>query len=180
MYPDKELIALCRKGDQLAIRKLVEKHQRQVRATVVGMLGETAEAEDVAQEVFIRFFNALSNFKGDAKPSTYLTRIAVNLSLNEIKRQQRKNRWLVFFQKEEKINQIEDKTANPDRQDTKELVHRALQLLEPEFRSVIVLRMLDGYSVKETAEILKLPNGTVASRLARGQNKLKIILNKFL
>jgi len=180
MYPDKELIALCREGNQLAIRKLVEKHQRQVRATVVGMLGDTVEAGDVAQEVFIRFFNALADFRGDAKPNTYLTRIAVNLSLNEIKRQQRKNRWLVLFQKEEKINQIEDETANPDRQDTKELVHRALQLLEPEFRSVVVLRMLDGYSVKETAEILKLPNGTVASRLARGQNKLKIILNKFL
>ena len=74
---------------------------------------------------------------------------------------------------------VEDPSANPERRDTSEFVHRALQLLEPEFRSVIVLRLIDGYSVKETAAILKLPPGTVASRLSRGQKKLKDILSNW-
>jgi RNA polymerase sigma-70 factor (ECF subfamily) len=60
------------------------------------------------------------------------------------------------------------------------MVNKALQLLEPDFRTVVVLRMIDGYSVKETAVMLDLPEGTVASRLARGQKKLKQILEKWM
>jgi len=62
--------------------------------------------------------------------------------------------------------------------DTKEVVQKALQQLEPEFRSVVVLRMIEGYSTKETAELLKLPLGTVLSRLSRAQTKLKGLLKK--
>ncbi len=144
------------------------------------MLGDTAEADDVAQEVFIRFFQSLDKFRGEAKLGTYLSRIAINLSLNELKRRQRKNRWLTFIKKDDPNLLVEDASANPINNETKDLVQKALQILEPEFRSVIVLRMLDGYSVKETADILQVPEGTVASRLARGQKKLKGILEKIL
>jgi len=72
--------------------------------------------------------------------------------------------------------EIKDGQDRQDEQDTKQAVDEALQKLEPKFRSVVVLRMLQGYSTKETAEILKLPLGTVLSRLARAQGKLKILL----
>lgn len=173
MPSDTELIAQARKGNDLAFRQLVQRHEQQLRATVVGMLGQVPEADDVAQEVFVRFYKSLDNFRGEAQLNTYLSRIAINLSLNELKRKQRRNKRLTFFQKNEKVYQIEDLSADPKRQDTKELVQKALQLLEPDFRSIVVLRMIDGYSVKETAEILNVPLGTVASRLARAQNKLK-------
>lgn len=180
MLPDLDLVEQCKSGDQNAFRALVERHQQQVRGTVIGMIGANQEAEDVAQEVFIRFYRSLEDFRGDSKLGTYLTRIAINLSLNELKRQQRRNRRFLFFEKNEKVFQIEDTSANPSRKDTQEMVQHALQRLEPNFRSVIVLRMIDGYSVKETAEILKLPQGTIASRLARGQKKLKEILSTYL
>ena len=179
-YSDKILLDKCKQGNQQAFRQLVERHEQQVRATVIGMLGNQPVSMDVAQEVFIRFYKSINDFRGDAKLSTYLTRIAINLSLNELKRQQRQNNRFTFFSDYENPIQLEDTSVNPEKQDTKELVHKALQLLDPDFRSVVVLRMIDGYSVKEAAEILQLPQGTIASRLARGQKKLKEILSKFL
>ena len=175
-----ELIRLCKQGDENALRQLVEIYGLQINRTIEGMLGDTAEAEDVAQEVFIRFFRSLDKFRGEAKLGTYLSRIAINLSLNELKRRQRKNRWLTFIKRDDQELPIEDVSMNPSNLETKELVQKALQILEPEFRAVIVLRMLDGYSVKEAAAILQVPAGTVASRLARGQKKLKSILEKIL
>lgn len=180
MYSDVELLGKAKKGNAHAFRQLIERHEQQVRSTVIGMLGDTMEADDVAQEVFIRFYKSINRFRGDAQLSTYLSRIAINLSLNELKRRQRQNKWLTFFQKDDNRTQIEDPSARPERQDTKELIHMAIQKLEPEFRAVVVLRLIDGYSVKETAKILNVPIGTIASRLARAQNKLKEILGQWL
>lgn len=181
MTAEPELIQQARSGNQLAFRRLVEQHEQQVRATVVGMLGDQPEAVDVAQEVFIRFYKSLDNFKGDAKLSTYLTRIAINLSLNELKKRKRKFSWLSFSREGEEAElQIEDRHENPERADKREMIQKALQQIEPEFRAVVILRLVDGYSVKETAELLDLPEGTVASRLARGQKKLKNLLQHWL
>lgn len=169
-----DLIRLAKKGDTKAFKQLVEQHEQQVRATVLGMLGDTAEVKEVAQEVFIRFYKAINEFKGDAALGTYLTRIAINLSLNEIKRRKNKRRWMSSVATED-IPVRADRSTNPERYDNQEAIYKMLNLLEPEFRSVIVLRLIDGYSVKETAEILGMPQGTIASRLSRAQMKLKEI-----
>ena len=180
MHKNLDVLERARRGDQAAFRQMVEAHEGLVRSTVAGMLGDTAEADDVAQEVFIRFYKALENFRGDAQVGTYLSRIAINLSINELKRRQRRNRWFSVIRKEDGASGVEDGSMNPGRQDMRDTLHKALQVLEPDFRSVVVLRLIDGYSVKETAEILGLPQGTVASRLARGQQKLREILEKWL
>lgn len=158
----------------------MQRHEQQVRATVLGMLGPVAEADDVAQEVFIRFYRSLDKFRGDAQLTTYLSRIAINLSLNELKRRQRTQKRFLFWQRADiKIPDPVDIHADPERQDRKELVQKALQYIDEDYRAVVVLRMLDGYSVKETAEILHIPMGTVASRLARGLDKLKDVIVKW-
>lgn len=172
------LVQQAQAGDQGAFAELVKRYEAQIAATVVGMLGNTPEADDVGQETFIRFYKSLPNFRGEAKIGTYLTRIAINLSLNELKKRKRKNIFSLFSgssQEEDRIKAMADEDKEEDR-DTKEIVQRAIQLLEPSFRSVIVLRMIDGYSTKETAEILNIPLGTVLSRLKRAQQKLKKIL----
>jgi len=170
---DFELVRKALKGDKFAFGVLVRQYQDQVAKTVVGMLGQTQEAEDTGQEVFIRFYKSMDQYKGDSSLGTYLTRIAINLSLNEIKKQKNK--------KTGSLHKIEYQlhTEEPaEKRDTQEVVEKALQQLEPDFRSVIVLRMIEGYSTKETAEMLKLPLGTVLSRLSRAQQKLKEILKK--
>lgn len=173
------LVERARLGDQEAFRLLIKQNESLVRATAAGMLGG-AGADDVAQETFIRFFQSLSKFRGEAEVGTYLCRIAINLSIDELKRRQRKNRWLSAIRREESTEEREDPAMNPGRQDMREALRKALHKLEPEFRSVVVLRLIDGYSVRETADILELPQGTVASRLARGQQKLREILEKWL
>ncbi len=171
------LVKKAKNGDHEAFKMIVHQQEAQVRATVIAMLGDTSQADDVAQEVFIRFYRSLSQFKGKAKLSTYLSRIAINLSLNELKRRQKKqSRWAGMSREDGSVVDVEDFASNPMRQDQKDLVHQGLQALEADFRSVIVLRLIDGYSVKETADILGLPMGTVASRLARAQLKLKDII----
>lgn len=176
---DQQLLEQARAGDNKAFEQLVKRYESQVAATVIGMLGKCDAADDVGQEVFIRFYKGLDKFRGEASLGTYLTRIAMNLSLNELKR---RNRRQLFFKKPE--GELTDAAISPDdsimRHETQELVQNAIQKLEPGFRAVIVLRLIEGYSTGETAEILKIPRGTVLSRLARAQKKLREILTPFI
>ena len=141
------------------------------------MLGNTQEAEDVGQEVFIKFYYSMEYFRGDSELITYLTRIAINLAINELRRRKRKIFNLsMYFNKimseqnyEEKlIKNIEDK----------EIIVKAMNKLSPKLRAVIVLRFMNSYSIKEISETLILPKGTVLSRLARGQEKLMDIIDQ--
>lgn len=151
----------------------------------MGILGQCSEAEDIGQETFMRFYKSLQRFKGESSVGTYLIRIAINLSINELKRRQRRNRFFHIFSEpgiEMESLPAEHTSSNPspEQEEKKAFIQQALQKLEPRFRSVIVLRLIDGYSTKETAKILKLPTGTVLSRLARAQMKLKKILGPSL
>lgn len=175
---DAEIIKSVRNGDQEAFRELVKRYESRVAATVIGMLGPGPDAEDVGQDTFIRFYRHLDQYRGESSIATYLTRIAINLSLNALKR--RKRQRTLFLEKpvDEAID-IPDPDATDAYDGESELVQQAIRTLEPKFRAVVVLRLMRGYTTKETADILKLPLGTVLSRLARAQNKLKEILSPY-
>jgi RNA polymerase sigma-70 factor (ECF subfamily) len=166
------------KGDDNAFKELVKRYEPLVASTVIGMLGKCPEADDVGQETFIRFYRSLQAFRGEASVGTYLTRIAINLSLNELKR--RRRRLLLFPKVSFEIQGPDDECKDFERKDLNEMIKKAIQHLEPKFRTVIVLRLLDGFSTKETGEILGIPNGTVLSRLARAQAKLLKLLTTYL
>ncbi len=173
------LVQSAQQGDERAFRQLVDRLKPVVAGTVNGILGVGPDAEDVGQETFIRFYKSLKNFRGDSKVETYITRIAINLSLNELKRRKRKF-WLG---RSEPLDNIQEKGGSKDfteENDRRQLVNRALDTLDAKFRTVLVLRLIDGYSVKETAEILKIPAGTVLSRLARAQVKMKAVLESLM
>jgi RNA polymerase sigma-70 factor (ECF subfamily) len=163
---DTVLLDEARSGDMNAFRAIVERHEGKVAGVVKGMLGDIPEASDVGQEVFIRLFESLENFKGESALSTYVVRIAINLSLNEIKRRKRK---ITMF---ESLDQAADRGAE-ESADLKEMLEHEIRKLEPDFRVVVTLRMVEGYSVEETAALLGIPVGTVMSRLYRAQKKLK-------
>jgi len=176
---DQQLIINARNKDSDAFKELIKKYEHQVAATVIGMLGYCTEAEDIGQETFIRFYNSLDKFRGDASVGTYLTRIAINLSLNELKRRKRQ-RKLFFSRSNDNIENVPDTKESNNKKEINELVRFGIQKLEPKFRTVLVLRLIDGYSTQETAQTLNLPVGTVLSRLARAQMKLKEILKPLL
>jgi RNA polymerase sigma-70 factor (ECF subfamily) len=167
---DEVLISESLGGDLSAFKELVTKHEGAVAGVVKSMLGATEEAADVGQEVFIRFFQSMAKFKGDSSLRTYLIRIAINLSLNELKKRKRRQS---FFSS---TNEGENVAAADHKMDLKESLEYAFNQLEPEFKSVATLRLVEGYSTEETAELLQIPMGTVLSRLARAQKKLRVRL----
>lgn len=173
-----ELVNASLKGDRLAFTEIVNRYRKMVARTVKGMLGDTVYSEDIGQEVFIKLYHSLSEFRGEARLSTYIQKIAINLTLNEIKR--RKRFFSMFSHKgSDEMHEIDIPShENEEKRDAKELVDRALQKLDPKFRIIVAMRMLQGYSTRETAEILELPLGTVLSRLSRAQEQLKEILEK--
>jgi RNA polymerase sigma-70 factor (ECF subfamily) len=175
---EKDLVKASLEGDQRAFGEIVNRYQRMVARTVKGMLGDSVFAEDIGQEVFINLFYSLPEFRGESKLSTYIQKIAVNLTLNEIKR--RKRFFSMFSHKaNNEMHEFEIADHNTEeRKEASEIVNRALMGMDPKFRIVVTMRMLQGYSTKETAEILDLPIGTVLSRLSRAQEQLRNILMK--
>lgn len=177
--PDAHLLQQARTGDQQAFRLLVERYEGQVAATVMGMLGAGAEAEDVGQEVFVRFFRSMDRFRAEATLATYLTRIAINLCLTTLAKRKRRA-WVgrLTGGATESGWQVADPAQADSQSDNRDWVQAGLQQLDPRFRVVLVLRLMEGYSTQETAEILGIRPGTVLSRLARGQDKLRNILRR--
>lgn len=173
MIDELNTIQQAQKGDSNAFKQLVDMHKNHVAATIRGMLGNVPEVDDVGQEVFIRFYKNINQFKGNSSLKTYLTRIAINLSLNQLKKGKR-DRTFAQPIKDDRIGGMA--TDEYEKNETRQLVQTALNRMDAKFKTVLVLRMLQGYSTKETAEILDIPLGTVLSRLNAAQKKLKEIL----
>jgi len=171
-HSDEELIARARNGDMTAFKMLVERYEGKVAGIIKPMLGDTPPAVDVGQEVFIRFYESLGKFKGESSLGTYLVRIAINLSLNEIKRMKRRDR---IFQPLEMGHDVKDDGSSSD---LHEMLYHEINKLDPDFKIVVTLRMIEGYTTDETSKILNIPLGTVLSRLARAQHKLRHVLSK--
>lgn len=176
--PDLELVDRARDGDDWAFRTLVDRYESQVAATVVGMLGPGPDAEDVGQETFIRFYHALDRFRGESALGTYLTRIAISLSVNACKRRQRSRlrSWSRGQVQDAPPKPFMDGRADAEQALRNDRVRHAVDRLTPDHRAVVVLRMLTGYSSRETAELLGIPESTVLSRLSRAMSQLKELL----
>jgi RNA polymerase sigma-70 factor (ECF subfamily) len=170
-----EIVKRAQSGNEQAIKEIIDRHEQQVAATVIGILGFGPEVDDIGQETFIQFFRSLNRFRGDSRIGTYLTRIAINLSLNELKR---RKRYVSFHgpDLQENIPSYPHQAGQEKASDAKEMIRQGLQKLEPKFRTIIVLCLINGYTTREIARMLHLPQGTVLSRLARGQAKLREIL----
>ena len=182
---DADLIALARAGDDRAFAVLVDRYESAVAATVIGMLGRGDDADDVGQETFIRFHRALGSFRGESSLKTYLVHIAMNLSLNALKRRRRS--LLRFVGREEsgdEIASVPEPRIGPagdvDAGELQSLVRAAVARLGEKHRAVVVLRLFNDYSTRETAELLGLPEGTVLSRLSRAMKELEEQLKPYV
>lgn len=155
----------------------MERHQAAVARTIVGMLGSRDDADDAGQETFVRFFQSLDAFRGDSSVRTYLVRIAMTTALNALRSTRR--RELRFVSDDSALEQAVDPSApivpTDDARATR--IREALESLKPDHRAVVVLRLLEERSTKETAEILQIPEGTVLSRLSRAVLQLRTTLS---
>ena len=168
-----------RRGDPAAFETLVVVHQHRVFAVALRMLGNRADAEDAAQEVFLRVHRALPGFRGDAKLSTWLYAIAARLCLSRLGEAHRR----LVRADGEALARVPDAEADPARhleEDEREAaLRRAITELSDDRRMVVVLRDLEGLPYEEIAQILGLELGTVRSRLHRARLDLKGKLERF-
>jgi RNA polymerase sigma-70 factor (ECF subfamily) len=181
---DNEIIRLILKGERQIFRMLVEKHQSMVFRTCMGFLHDKDDADDLTQDIFVRAYQSLQSFKGEASFSTWIYRIAVNASLNRV----RKNSGSPIFQridsyfqsdKEKEISPLFD-TANPESilisQENNKLVQNALDSLPENQRTAIILSKYDELPQKEIAEIMKTTEGAVEALIQRAKSNLRIKL----
>jgi RNA polymerase sigma-70 factor (ECF subfamily) len=169
-----------RAGDAPAFEELVMAYQHRVFGVALRMLGNRAEAEDVAQEAFVRAHRALGEFRGDAKLSTWLYAITSRLCLNRLASGERR----MARQGEDTLLRLSDAGPRPDaaleRLELETALGRAIAELPEDRRIVVVLRDLEGLPYEEIAHVLELELGTVRSRLHRARAELKEKLERFL
>jgi RNA polymerase sigma-70 factor (ECF subfamily) len=169
-----------RAGDAPAFEELVMTYQHRVFGVALRMLGNRAEAEDVAQEAFVRAHRALGAFRGDAKLSTWLYAITSRLCLNRLASGERR----MARQGEDALLRLSDAGPRPDaaleRRELETALGRAIAELPEDRRIVVVLRDIEGLSYEEIAQVLELELGTVRSRLHRARAELKEKLERFL
>ncbi len=181
---DWELVARARDGDMDAFTELVERYERPVVNFCQRMLGSREDAEDVAQESFVRVFRYLDRLAPAAKFSTLLFGIARNLALNFIRDSRRRGRGKTFSLTEENNEErpLEDERYRPDTvariHEIDERIRQGLEMLSPKHREVLILRELNGMDYSTIAEIVRCRKGTVKSRIARAREQLKAQLER--
>ncbi|MGE0027831.1 MAG: RNA polymerase sigma factor [Thermoleophilia bacterium] len=165
------MLARLRRRDEQAFRELVVRHQRVVRAYAEGLLGDRHEAEDAAQESFVRAYRRIDAFRGDAPLRTWLLRICRNHCLDRLRA--RPSVQLVELH-EDIAGQGDDPTAAGAamRVDRERLVTALAALPEP-LQQAVVLRELRGLSYEEVATALDIPLGTVRSRISAGRAQIQ-------
>jgi RNA polymerase sigma-70 factor (ECF subfamily) len=188
---DLEYVVLCQRGDAEAFDVLVERHQKKMLNIAYRMTGDYDEACDVTQEAFLSAYKSIKKFKAEAKFSTWLYRIVVNYSKNRWKQLQSiAKRELVStddsgeIEIEEALCQASANDTNPgaqmEKREREAQVQKCINSLDEEYREVLVLRDIQGLSYEEIKDILKIPEGTVKSRLSRARNTLKDCLVKVI
>ena len=181
MLSEAELIRLASQGDEAAFRELVGLHEGPLAAVVTAMLGPGDDADDVGQETFVRFFNALPKFRGDSSVRTYLTRIAVNLSIDVLSRRKKTLDWVRIGETPGDANiAARDETTDLETADLNARIRAIVDELDPAHRAVVIIRILEERSTRETSEILGVPEGTVMSRLKRAMAKLETRLRPLI
>jgi RNA polymerase sigma-70 factor (ECF subfamily) len=174
-----ELVARLRRGDRRAFEDLVIAYQHRVFGVAVRMLGNRAEAEEIAQETFLRAHRALPEFRGEARLGTWLYAIASRLCLNRLASPDRRLARGDDDALAAAPSHEPDAAAALERSELDAAVRDAIAALPEERRIVVILRDLEGLSYEEIAEVLALEPGTVRSRLHRARMDLKAKLERF-
>lgn len=176
-----DIIKRSKKGDLEAFSSLVQMYQTRVLSLCLKLTGNRPDAEDLAQEVFIKSYKSLDGFRQEAEFGTWLHRIAVNLYIN----QKKKNSRVVVLSindpvktdsgeiSREIVDDSEDPQQKLEASENRQLIRQALDMLSPEHKTVLILREIEGYSYEEIAQITKNSLGTIKSRMNRARQALK-------
>jgi RNA polymerase sigma-70 factor, ECF subfamily len=188
---DYEAVSACQKGDADAFEVLVEKYQKRMLNVAYRMTGDYEEACEIVQEAFLSAYRAIKKFRGEARFATWLYGITVNHAKNRMKQMQSRSRHelpsLDDPVETENARLAHDPPSGEvliveqlERKETQMKVQECINSLEEEYREVLVLRDIQGFSYEEIRDILKIPDGTVKSRLFRARDAMKHCLKRVI
>lgn len=186
MSEDSILIEETLAGDKDAYGVLVNKYKNEIVKAAYRFCGNFKDAEDIAQEVFIKAYTNLNKFKKESTFSTWLYRITHNTACNYIRERQKKPLSYETFKSEDidSSKYLADKGSNPAdkvvKTEEKEMIQKAIDKLPFKLKSVIIFREYEGLSYREIAKILSCSIGTVESRIARARERLKALLRPYI
>ena len=184
------LVRRCISGDAAAWQEIVQRYHRRIYSICYRFAGSADDAQDLTQEVFIKMYRTLSSYDVERGGfMTWITTITRNLLVDHFRKskQDRITDSLDATPSEHEdsmplVEQIQDKSLPPDSRvqsrETGETVHRALQKLSPDLREAVILRDLQDLDYREIATVLKVPEGTVKSRINRGRAELARLLQR--
>jgi len=182
------LVAEARAGNADSFATLINQYDRHIYRLALNITGNPEDAEDVLQDSFLKAYSNLGQFQGDSRFYTWLVRIAVNEALMKL-RKRRGASWVSLDEAGEGDDrslmprEVEDWTENPERSyaktELRNILNQAIEKLEPQFRTVFVLRDVEDFTTDETARMLGLSVPAVKSRLLRARLKLRELLNKY-
>jgi RNA polymerase sigma-70 factor (ECF subfamily) len=176
---ERPLVAAALNGDALAFEGIVRLHADAVYRIVAGHLGPS-EAEDAAQEVFVRIHQGLRGFQGDSRLATWIYRVATNVALTRAQRRRGRPRLLPLEGSAEPVETAPGPADTLEAAERVEAVRRAVERLPADQRAVVVLRGFEGLPFDEVARILKIQRPTAESRMARAKERLKTLLTSLL
>lgn len=181
---ERDLIKRAKSGDVEAFEQLILGCEKKVFNIAYRMIGNYDDANELAQEVFLKAFRSIKNFKGDCLFSTWIYRVTANVCLDELRR--RKKKTVISLDEDIELKDGEVKRQIPDDAPTpdieaesnviKNIVNESIRQLPDDYRNMIVLRDIQGFSYDEISKIVNCPEGTVKSRINRARQALKKIL----
>ncbi len=179
---DTELISHILKGDERAFTLLIKKHQNLVFHIVMRMIRKQEDVEDICQEVFIKIFKNIKHFKGEAKLTTWIAKIAYNISLNHIRKDEKDALWKqnTYENCPEPIFETLPDTIFENKELKQVIIEKIKELPLP-YRTVATLFYLEEFSYQEIEEITNIKQSTLRSHVSRARQMLKqeliLILN---
>ena len=185
MLLEEELITRSQNGDMDAFEELVARYERRVYSIAFRFMGNQEDASDLAQEAFLKAYQAIKNFRQEASFSTWICRIVSNVCRDQLRKAKRTIQTSldeeVWLEEGTVTKQVKDHAPTTEqvyeRKELKEYLQGLINNLNPEYRMVVVLRDIQGYSYEEIAEMLNCSLGTVKSRLNRARKALREQIN---
>ena len=182
------LVSALGRGAEDAYEILIQRYQQPVYSLVCRLMNDPSDAPDIVQEVFLKVFRSIGSFRGNSSLKTWIYRIAVNEAYNHRRWFCRHQRQEVALSTEEGAPHQADSVTDPGRSpfdlaldhETRALVEQALEQLNPKFRAAVVLRDIEDLSYEDIATVLNVSLGTVKSRIMRGREALRKILEGHL
>jgi RNA polymerase sigma-70 factor, ECF subfamily len=187
---DKEAISLCRNGEIDAFEVLVGRYEKKMLNIAFRILGDYEEACETVQDTFLSAYRALGQFRGDAQFATWLTAILMNQSKNRLREMRNRAHREALSLDAPLVTENGEMAYDPpsphptiqeqlEREELREKIRACISSLDDEHKEVVVLREIQGFSYDEISAILKVPEGTVKSRLFRGREALRKCLAGF-